>query len=96
MQADGDVSGSRNGAFAARHVKPRYRKQYRDGAGNTNVKNVRDKDGNGQVSTSSRERQQSSSSTSYVNKRNLSNIVCYKCKKNGHYMSKCPSNGKSD
>lgn len=88
MQADGGSIGSHGAFVANRNLRPSYRKPSRDGARWTNLKGksadgghavMRDKEVGGQPSSSS-------------NKKDMNNIVCYKCRKNGHYMSKCPNN----
>lgn len=99
MQTDGGSSGN-NGAFAAnRNSRPTFRKQFRDGAGRPNVKGKPAGYAGGHVATLNREgsggQSSSNSNACYGNKkeRDLSNVICYKCRKNGHYMSKCPKNG---
>lgn len=86
MQIDGGNSGN-NGAFAAnRNTRSGYRKPWRDGASKARENSATS--AAGKTSNSNRQASQ--------NKKDLNNIICFKCKKSGHYMSKCPNKSGSE
>lgn len=81
MQTDGDTNGS-NGAFAVNR-KFGYRKQPKESA----VKKQHKERSQNRNDKFTREIADQHNS----NKKDLSNIICFRCKKNGHYMSRCPN-----
>ena len=82
MQTDG---GTSNGPFAV-NSKNRFKEHYRKVP----------RDGGSSSSTSKSAGSCQDNQNVFVNKKkDLSNIVCFKCKQKGHFMSKCP-NGKSE
>ncbi|XP_056644178.1 uncharacterized protein LOC130450038 [Diorhabda sublineata] len=91
MQTD-TYNNCNNGAFAAnRNFKLGFRKQFREGADRANFKGKSAGSVRGSHVECHRERQSSSAIADCSdNKKDFSNIVCFKCKKNGYFMSKCP------